>query len=86
MQTPPIVALTEQQMTAIWAAARPLPPHARGAFLEDVANEISRHPTLGDGSLHRLIMQIQKKHFDPPDFATDNGGKWNGKAVRVRSG
>jgi hypothetical protein len=67
------IHLSDQQMDAVLAASHPLPPDRRSAFLEDVANEISRHPILGDGLLHRLIMQIQKKHFDPPDFGVDNG-------------
>lgn len=77
------IALSDEQMSAIWAAAMPLDVKVRGAFLEDVAKEISRHPILGDGLLHRLIMVIQRKHFDPPDFAVDNGaGKRSGRAVR----
>jgi hypothetical protein len=84
MPTP--IALSEQQMMAVWAAARSLPPNARGAFLEEVAREISRHPVLGDGLLHRVIMQVQKKHFDPPQFRNDNGGKYDRLRRRARTG
>jgi hypothetical protein len=73
MPTNSPIALSDEQMSAIWAAAMPLDVKARGAFPEDVAREISRHPILADGLLHRVIMQVQKKHFDPPQFATDNG-------------
>jgi hypothetical protein len=83
MPTPELIHLSDEQMTAIWAAARPLPPDARGAFLEDVAREISRHHILGNGLLHRVIMVVQRRHFDPPDFAVDNGsGKWSGRSLR----
>jgi hypothetical protein len=82
--TPELFHLTDEQANAVFAAAHPLPPHRRSAFLEEVAREISRHPILGDGLLYRLIVQIQKKHYDVPDFGSDNGGKWNGKAVRRR--
>ena len=75
--------LTDEQMNAVLAAAHPLPPAARGPFLEDVARELSRHPTLGDGLLHRTIMVVQRRHFDPPEFATDNGGKYDGKYNRL---
>ena len=73
MPTTPI-ALSDQQMSAIWAAAMPLDVKARGAFLEDVAREISRHPILGDGLLHRVIMQVQRRHFDPPTFVSGDSG------------
>jgi hypothetical protein len=75
-------------MTAIWAAAVPLSTDARGAFLEEVATEISRHPILGDGLLHRVIMQVQRKYFDPPQFVSGDSGvsKYNRVLRRARSG
>jgi hypothetical protein len=80
------IALTDAQMSAIWAAAMPLEVKVRGAFLEEVAREICRHPILGDGLLHRVIMQVQKKHFDPPEFATDNGAsKYSSVTRRARA-
>ena len=86
MPTP--IALSEEQMTAIWAAAVPLSTDARGAFLEEVATEISRHPILGDGLLHRVIMQVQRKYFDPPQFVSGDSGvsKYNRVLRRARSG
>jgi hypothetical protein len=64
MPTP--IALSDEQLLAISAAARPLTPDARAAFFEEVAQEISRHPVLGDGLLYRTIMQVQRRHYDPP--------------------
>jgi hypothetical protein len=81
MPTTPI-ALSDEQMTAIWAAAMPLDVKARGAFLEDVARELSRASVIGDGITHRIIMEFQRRHFSPPSFDHDSGGKWDGKAVR----
>ena len=75
MPTPEPIRLSDQQLNAILAAATPLDPRARSAFLADVAQEISRHPILGDGLLHRVIMQVQKKHFSPP-LETRSVGKY----------
>jgi len=32
--------------------------------------ERARLPIVGNGVLHRIIMQVQREHFDPPDLAT----------------
>jgi hypothetical protein len=67
------VCLTDMQLDAVLAAAHPLAPDRRSAFLEDVARELARLPEVGDGMLHRIIMVVQRRHFDPPDFGS--GGK-----------
>jgi hypothetical protein len=82
MPTTPI-ALSDEQMSAIWAAAMPLDVKVRGRFLEDVAGELAQLPEVGDGAVHRVVMEVQKKFFDPPTFATDNGGKYDGRFNRV---
>jgi hypothetical protein len=65
MPTP--VALTDAQMMAILAAAAPLAAHDRNPFLLEVAQLLQALPEVGDGALHRVIMQVQRKHFDPPE-------------------
>jgi hypothetical protein len=60
------IALTDAQISAVFAAAHPLPADRRSAFLEDVAGKLAHLPEVGDGVLHRIIMEIQRKHFDPP--------------------
>jgi hypothetical protein len=62
------IALSEPQMSALLAAAYPLPPDVRSAFLEACAKEIAALPELGDGALHRTIVRVQKMYFDPPDI------------------
>jgi hypothetical protein len=75
MPTPEqFIRLSDSQANAVFAAAHPLQPHRRSAFLEEVAREIARLPEVGDGLLYRMIMQIQRKHFDPPTFGTDASG------------
>jgi hypothetical protein len=50
------IALTEPQMSALLAAAYPLLPDVRSAFLEACAKEIAAMPELGDGALHLVIV------------------------------
>jgi hypothetical protein len=70
MPTTPIVSLTDEQLSAVMRAASPLLPHDRGPFLEEVARELARLPEVGDGALHRIVMLVQRRHFDPPDTST----------------
>jgi hypothetical protein len=63
-------------MTAILAASHPLPPNCRSAFLADVARELAALPMIGDGILHRVIMDVQRRHFDPPDLGHAGAGKY----------
>jgi hypothetical protein len=75
MPTP--IALSDAQMNAILAAATPLQPRARQAFLREVAQLLQSEPALGDGSLHRLLVVVQRKHFDAPDLRGAGGhGKY----------
>jgi hypothetical protein len=67
------IALSEQQMSAIFAASHPIAPHLRSAFLKHVANELAQAPELGDGLLHRTIMRVQRVYFDPPDLRASAG-------------
>ena len=61
------VRLTDEQMTAVFAASHPLPPDRRSAFLEACEQELAALPEgIGDGSLHRVVAQVQRKFFDPP--------------------
>jgi hypothetical protein len=60
------IALTDAQISAIFAASHPLPPDRRSDFLEACAKEIAALPELGDGALYRMIVRVQKLYFDPP--------------------
>jgi hypothetical protein len=64
----PPIALTDQQVMAILAAAHPLARGDRDAFLLEVAQLLQALPEVGDGALHRVIMQVQRRHFDPPQL------------------
>src|SRR5262245_18524407 len=64
----PPIRLSDEQMSALLAASHPLPPASRSAFLEHCARELVYLPLVGDGALHRVVMQVQRQHFDPPDM------------------
>jgi hypothetical protein len=64
MPTP--LALTDTQMAAVRAAAEPLAPDNRAAFLQEVATALAVVPDIGDGQLHQLLATIQRRHWDPP--------------------
>jgi hypothetical protein len=67
------LALTDSQLNAILAAAHPLPWGKRNDFLEEITRILQAMPELGDGSLHRVIVQTQRKFFDPPDLEAHMG-------------
>jgi hypothetical protein len=82
MQSPKPLALSDDQLSAVLAAATPLPPDVRGAFLETCAREIAALPMIGDGSLHRLVMVVQKRYFRPPLETEEHGRRGVSKHAR----
>jgi hypothetical protein len=75
---PQPVRLTDAQMNAIWAAAHPLPRDRCSDFLADAARELAALPAIGDGSVHRVLMVVQRRYFDPPaDVSGFHGGKYS---------
>lgn len=60
--------------------ARPLDVSARDAFLREVASALASCPAIGDGVAHRVVAEIQRRHFLPPEFgdgkARRSGGIW----------
>jgi hypothetical protein len=66
----PPLRLTDSQLTAIFAAARPLAVQDRDPFLQDVAAALQGISDPGDGDVARAIRSVQRRHFDPP-LSTD---------------
>jgi hypothetical protein len=66
----PPIALTDAQLDAVFRACAPLQPDARTAFLLDLAAALQGQGNLGDGTVFRLIREVQRRHFDPP-LSTD---------------
>jgi hypothetical protein len=57
--------LTDDQLAAVMRAAEPLAVGDRGAFLLDVAAALQGQE-LGDGTVYRVIAQVQRRYFDAP--------------------
>jgi hypothetical protein len=64
----PPLRLTDSQITAIFAAARPLAVQDRDPFLQEVAGLSAGIVDPGDGDVARAIRTVQRKHFDPPQL------------------
>jgi hypothetical protein len=63
------VSLSDAELAVVMDAARPLSPKARHAFLIDIARELAKRHEFGPGSIHRLVREMQRRHFTPPPFA-----------------
>jgi hypothetical protein len=53
----PPLALTDSELDAVLAAARPLPAERRDAFLQAVTAEL-RGREVGPGLVHRVVAQV----------------------------
>jgi hypothetical protein len=72
-----LLRLSDSEITTVMAMARPLPPGARGAFLEQVATRLAGQHQLGDGLVSRTCRELVREHFDPPEFSRVGGpSKW----------
>jgi hypothetical protein len=60
------IALSDAQLDAIFAAARPLAVRDRDGFLQAVAEQLHGRRDLGDGDVDRAIRAVQRRFFDPP--------------------
>jgi hypothetical protein len=66
---PQPLRLTDSQITAVFAAARPLAVQDRDPFLQDVASLLAGIADPGDGDVARAIRVVQRRHFDPPELS-----------------
>jgi hypothetical protein len=69
MPTP--LQLSDTEMAALMDLARPLDPAQRPQFLEAVAAELEvkrQAGEIGEGSVHRVGRDVQRKYFDPPQL------------------
>ncbi len=62
------LSLSDDQMSTIFAAAEPLPPADRSAFLRDVAMALQGRE-IGDGLVARVCAEMQRRYLVPPDLA-----------------
>ena len=73
----PPIRLTDDELDAVLAAARPLPVDRRDAFLQQVASSLQRCGPIGPGVVHRICAAAQREFFDAPDLSRAAGtSKW----------
>jgi len=67
-----MLRLSDAELDTVFAAARPLDVRARDAFRQEVAEALGRLPEheRGVGSVHRVVAEIQRRHWDPPQYAS----------------
>ena len=63
MSTPQPISLSDTQMDAVIRASAPLEHHARSAFLEELADALRDRSEIGEGFLHQVIREIQRKYI-----------------------
>jgi hypothetical protein len=73
----PPIRLSDSELDAVTAAARPIAVERRDAFLADVAQALSAHAVLGPGIVGRTCAEVQKRYFDPPDLGRGMPSKYS---------
>jgi hypothetical protein len=69
----PPIRLSDDELDAIFAAARPLDPDLRDPFLRAVANALQGSKVIGPGVVARTCAALQPQFFEPPDFSRASG-------------
>jgi hypothetical protein len=54
------LSLSDDEYSAVQAAAAPIHPLQRGDFLKALATELERHPEIAPGLVHRCAAELQK--------------------------
>jgi hypothetical protein len=66
----PPLSLSDDEFAAVQAAAAPIHPQQRDAFLKALAAELERHPVVGPGLVHRLAADVQRRYVIAPERGT----------------
>ena len=56
------LSLNDAEFAAVQAAAAPIHPAQRDAFLRALAEELGQHPIIGVGLIHRCAAELQKRY------------------------
>ena len=90
-RSPQPLSLSDDSLSCVMAAAAPLLPERRSAFLEAVARELAAlsPDERGPGAVARLCRQLQREHYSAPDLSRSNGQtRWsrtNSRRLRRRA-
>jgi hypothetical protein len=63
----PPIHLSDSELNAVMAAARPLPVHCAIHFCTR-----SHRNVIGQGTVHQVCRELQRQLFDPPDLSRSN--------------
>jgi hypothetical protein len=55
------LSLSDDEFSAVQAAARPIHPLQRGAFLKALADELGKHAIIGPGTVFRTAAALQRR-------------------------
>ena len=61
--------LSEAQQQTVLRLAQPLQRHQRGDYFRQIGIVIAGMPTIGDGELYRLCVQLQRQMLSSPSLA-----------------
>jgi hypothetical protein len=62
------IRLSDDELTAVFRAARPLAARDRDGFLQAVADALAGCAMIGPGAVDRAVRLAQKRFFDPPNL------------------
>ena len=71
----PPIRLSDVELDAVMAAARPLDVDVRDAFLQSVAAALAGHAVLGPGVVARVCAEAQRRFWVPPELAAGAPGR-----------
>ena len=66
------IRLSDAELDAVMAAARPLAIDQRDGFLQAVASALQGRTEIGPGTAHRVIVETQRLFWDPPMLSYDS--------------
>jgi hypothetical protein len=75
------LSLSDAEYAAVQAAAAPIHPLQRGAFLKALADELGRHPVVGPGLVHRLAGELQRRFVIAPERETSHSAEPRGRVA-----
>ena len=65
----PPIKLSDDELSAVMSAARPLLPERRDEYLRAVAAALQSCHEIGPGAVYRVVAEMQRAFFDPPDLS-----------------
>jgi hypothetical protein len=73
------LGFTDSQMAKIEATAMPLDRFVRAAFIASVGEYFHGRSEVGDGELHRCLVELQREFLYPPRRTGGARGGHNGR-------